>query len=721
MTAKTRFNWKTIDYRHYICTAITLVFVACWLLFPHALRRIIESVRDFFTSILYDVCELLDIEHNISATVNDLPKFPFFSNSTASAPTTELPNKWEAFQADWTKYWMAWANAENFLLYLLYVAYYTVLFIQVAMILFIALFVLRKSLERYLSTHNNKADEDSKAVSILKWIVFRLYLPIKTWVLQFILFTRKNAFWWKIWVVLWAFYFNVFTITIEFFAYYFYLVGSLDFVGLYVQVYKLFLDLAVPFNFIPLWVWVIVGFILFDLWRKSLGYDKVHNYEYRNRGFWNARPIVSMIYATMGMGKTTMEADGGLSTVCMFRDKAFEKILENDLKFPRFPWINLENTMKRAMAAHTVYNLATIRRFIRRRRKYFEAHPTRRNCFNYDFEHYGLTYNDKLKISNVWDVIETYAQLYFIYIMMSAISNFSLRTDEILSDRGNFPLWDSDFFFRDSRLAEAYSRHAKILDFDSVRLGFKLLQNNKYADSFEFGVVLITEIGKERGNKVENADKKKESLKTNQKNDGFNSWLKMIRHSATVDGYPFVKVITDEQRPESWGADARDLCEIVHIREKGETRLAMPFFFLEELLYQFVFNKFAEIYYRYRHSRSDNTLPMWLLKGFVAGLEHYYNGIYNTFGYHVLDVEVERGTQDGETKKASYYIVYKKIYAKRFSTDCFSDYFTQKALRSTVGIGDLPEYATEKATFEELGMQNSYFINDLIDGMNSDE
>ena len=40
----------------------------------------------------------------------------------------------------------------------------------------------------------------------------------------------------------------------------------------------------------------------------------------------------------------------------------------------------------------------------------------------------------------------------------------------------------------------------------------------------------------------------------------------MIRHSATVANYPFVKVITDEQRPESWCADARDLCEIVHIK-----------------------------------------------------------------------------------------------------------------------------------------------------------
>ena len=52
---------------------------------------------------------------------------------------------------------------------------------------------------------------------------------------------------------------------------------------------------------------------------------------------------------------------------------------------------------------------------------------------------------------------------------------------------------------------------------------------------------------------------------TNQKNDLFNSWLKMCRHSATVDNFPFIKVFTDEQRPESWGADSRDLCEIITI------------------------------------------------------------------------------------------------------------------------------------------------------------
>ena len=319
----------------------------------------------------------------------------------------------------------------------------------------------------------------------------------------------------------------------------------------------------------------------------------------------------------------------------------------------------------------------------------------------------------------MWEIIETYAQLYFIYIIQSSllIANYSVRVDGVLADLGNFPLWNADFFKRDSRLLESYSRHAHILDFDSLRLGRKVIETNVNANNFEFGVVIITEVGKERGNSLELSEKKKKDETTNQKNDLFNSWLKMVRHSATVDNFPFVRVITDEQRPESWGADARDLCEIVHIRESGETCLAMPFFSLAELLYSWLFGKFAGLYYQYRFVRSDNTLPMYLLKAATAKIHHYYTRIYNRFGYCRLRVQVESGTQDGTLDENKYYLMSKKIYSKRFSTDCFSDFFTEKALRSPVGIDDLAEYATEKATFAELGAQNSYFVGDLLNGM----
>ena len=53
------------------------------------------------------------------------------------------------------------------------------------------------------------------------------------------------------------------------------------------------------------------------------------------------------------------------------------------------------------------------------------------------------------------------------------------------------------------------------------------------------------------------------------------------------------------------------------------------------------------------------------------------------------------------------------IAQRRFSTDCFSDYFNDLAKKAKIGLNDYREYLTEKASIEELKMQNSYFINAL--------
>ena len=723
---------RRIDYRHIICILITLGFVALGIFrFFGCIGRIIESVRDCGLSVAYYFCEIFEIPHYITPTVNELPKIPFFDfpSQTPDVPTVPdvpsvpLPDNWEKFKIKWSAYWRLWATKENFFGYLSAVGNVLYIFSKVIVIIIPFILLVWLLLRRMLKTQNNDYDKDSKPLTIFKRITAHTYIPLKTWLVGFVGFIREYKNYYIMWLCLWALYFNAFAILIEFIAYYLYFVVSFDFHNLYRQVYKLFLDLSASFTFIPLWAWVVVGLIVLDKFRKNIAYGVLNHFERRNRGFINARPIVYMVCGTMGKKKTTAITDMALSQEAMLRDKAFEKILENDLKFPNFPWINLENELKRAMEYHEVYNLATVRKFIAKKRERFFKLATEEKIFGYDYSRYNTFYNDNLKVTDIWETIETYSLLYFIYVIQSSllISNYSIRVDGVLSDLGNFPLWNADFFKSDSRLIDSYSRHAHIIDFDSLRLGRKVVEKNRKANSFDFGVVIITEVGKERGNSIELSEKKKKDEATNQKNDLFNSWLKMVRHSATVDNFPFVRVITDEQRPESWGADARDLCEIVHIRESGETRLAMPFFSLAELLYGWLYNKFSGLYYEYRFNRGDNTLAMYLLKGLTAKMRDYYTGIYNRFGYCVLSVQVESGTQDGTIQDGKYYLMSKKIYSKRFSTDCFSDFFTVKALRSPVGINDLNEYATEKATFGELAMQNSYFVNDLLNGLKNDE
>ena len=723
---------------HYIAFCICLCFVLVSIfVFRNAYVRIIESFGDLWQSLRYYFKELFLLDYDVRPSVIDKSVVPF-------TPIFNLPASWEEFTILWSNYWKLWATSENFTAYLSWFADFMFYTCQVLLIVVIPFFLLSYMLfQRYLSKENNDYNKDSKPLKFTKWLATKTYFPVKKWLKEFWAFLKENKYI-KIWLFIWAFNFNFITIAIEFIAFYLYFVISFDTKSIYLQIYKLACDLSVMLAYVPIWAWCILGYMFIVWLRKKIGYSNLQHFENKNCGFINERPIVLMVCGTMGKKKTTAITDIALSQEKMLRDKAFEKLLDNDLKFPYFAWCNLENALKYAMKKHYIYNLATTRQYINRLAYFFyvgeniedkqiyksiQRHLRKRYkikhknlCFDYDFERYGLYFDDKLKVVDLWQVIETYSQLYFVYIIQSSlmITNYSIRTDNLLADNGNFPMWDCDFFKRDSKTIDAISRHSHIVDFDALRLGRKLVENNKYKDSFDFGVVNITEVGKERKNNLELQEKKKNADVTNQKNDGFNDWLKMIRHSATIDNFPFVKVITDEQRPESWGADARDLTEIVHIRETSETKLAMPFFFITELLYSFVFSKFTNLYYRYRFVRADNTLPMYMLKKFTSCVHNYYNGIYNTFGYCKLDVQVESGTQDGTYNDRNYYLMHKKIYSKRFSTDCFSDFFTNKNLKSAYGINDLPEYSTEKATFEELQQQNSYFIHDLMNKQRTD-
>jgi hypothetical protein len=360
-----------------------------------------------------------------------------------------------------------------------------------------------------------------------------------------------------------------------------------------------------------------------------------------------------------------------------------------------------------------VFNLATVREWVEKKRARYEKHgDPKKRLYGYDTQRYGEYYDDNLKICHLFDVLYNYAQLYFIYVIESSliVANYSIRTDLELIDAGNFPRWAADFF---PEYTNDEGSHSHILDFDVLRLGKKVIENNPNAGSFEFGVVVISEVGKERGNNLENREMKRNTEETNQKNDLFNSWLKMCRHSATVDNFPFIKVFTDEQRPESWGADARDLCDILYIESNGKQKLAMPFYTIEEMLTEWAFKSFISLYYMMRYIRGDTTLLIYILKIFTAWLYQRNAKIYNRFGYCLTHVAKEQGTMDGDVEKKKYYVINKKIYSRRFTTDCFSDYFNEMAKKSNMGLNDYMEYATEKASVEELKMQNSYFINAL--------
>lgn len=695
-----------------LTVALTIAFILFGVLvFGVAYQRVFEALIDLYGGFKYYLCVLFGLP------TNDLPSVTDYSK--VMEWTVILPSDFEGFKVNTTAYFSMLFSKENFLSWLSVTGAKVSVWAKVLTIFLPCVVVLIIVVKRIYATPNTRHNKDTFPLRIYKVVTRYTIEPLKRFLRQYFEFVKQHNSIWIIWLIIWVFNLNFATVITEFFAFYFYFAVSFDFKAIYTQIVKLFIDLQVIVKHVPLWIILIFVWLIFERWRKNLATAKLRRMENANRGFINDLPIVSMTCGSMGKKKTTIITDMALSQEVMFRNIAYGKLQETDMKFPNFGWIAFEMELRKCMEYGTVYNLATVKEWIKVKRvRYEKHHNDLLQLYGYDSERYGLYYRDGLKTSYIFDVLSTYAQLYFIYVIQSSliVANYSIREDNRLIDGGNFPIWSTDFFSKNPRP----SRHAHILDFDILRLGKKVLENNPNAGSFEFGVVAITEVGKERGNNLELKEVKKGTEETNQKNDLFNSWLKMCRHSATVDNYPFIKVFTDEQRPSSWGADARELCDIVHIVSSGNTRLALPFFTIEDMLNEWLFNRFINLYEDFRFNRGDNTLIIYLLKKVIAFVYRRNTVIYNTYGYSISNIEKERGTMDGKTEKKKYYLMNKKIYSQRFSTDCFSDYFNDIAKNTKIGLNDYMEYQTEKATVTELKMQNSYFINALYKDADSE-
>ena len=683
---------------------ITLLFVAlAYFVFSNSYVRLVNSVKDLGLSVGFYFAELFNLDHGIIPSVNNMDGI--------SMPSLSLPSTSEGFVLSTRKYFSLLFSGDNFLRWTRHIAGVINDIFYIFMLIFPAIVAFLLVIKLLYRRSNNKYGRDTLPLRIFKLISKVTYQPLKSFVGGYVAFIAQNRWIIAFWAVIWALNFNLLTIVLEVFAYYFYFAVTYDLSSFYTQFVKLVSDLATPFKYFPWWLLIPLAVYLFDRFRKGIAFNRLRHNEAKNCGFINELPIVSMSCGSMGKKKTTLITDMVLSQEVMFLQKALEILQNADMKFPYFPWICFEKKLQALMDDGTIYNLATAKAWVNGEREKFEQGEIGVLC-GYDFERYGMTFDNGLSCSTLFEVLETYGQAYFIYIVQSSliVSNYSIRTDNALIDEGNFPMWLTDFFPEHFRRR---SRHSKILDLDILRLGKKVVDNNPNAGSFEFGVIAITEIGKERGNNLELSEVRKNARDTNQKNDLFNSWLKMCRHSATVDHFPFIKVFTDEQRPESWGADARDLCDVINIIESGERRLALPFYTIEEMLSEWAFNKFIKLYYDFRFRRGDNILLVHILKSVTAFLWRRNLRIYNRFGFCVLKIEKERGTMDGKTYKKKYYLADAKIYRSRFATDCFSDYFNELAKGSNVGLKDYLEYASEKATVEELKAQNSYFINAL--------
>lgn len=488
-----------------LTVALTIAFILLGaFVFRVAYCRIFEGLIDLYGSFKYYFCVLFGFPVDVIPSVAERSKVLNWD--------VILPADFETFKANCISFFSLFTSKENFLSWLNSTGGKAGVWAKIFVILLPCILAVTIAIKRLYAKGNTKHNVDTIPLRVFKKISAVTYQPTKRFICGYIDFLREHNWIWISWLIMWAFHLNIASIVIEFFAYYFFFSVSFRVDTIYTQFVKLAIDLQPLLRFFPWWSLLILAYVLFEHWRKKFALNKLRKCEAKNCGFINALPIVSMTCGSMGKRKTTMITDMALSQEVMFRQKAFEILQKADMKFPYFPWICFEKELASCIEYGTVYNLATVKEWVNLKRSRYEKHGNALwQLYGYDCQRYGLTYNDALKTSGLFDVLETYAQAFFIYALETSliVANYSIRTDNQILTEDNFPLWALDFFSDGQR----QSRHSHILDFDVLRLGKKILENNPKAGSFEFGVVAITEIGKERGNNLELKEVKKKTMK----------------------------------------------------------------------------------------------------------------------------------------------------------------------------------------------------------------
>lgn len=739
MCKKILLNIRSLDYRFYILFVISVVFLVCGFQFPNSLPRLGESIRDLFHSFVFYFFEIVNPGSSpFQVTVNSMPSWQWAEDPFPALII--LPENFDAFLVLWNRYWKVFATWECFEGYISFIGDLLFVLSRIFVILLPFFLVIKMLLNKYTDREPSKRNYRSRPLRAFEFFLFKAIYPVVSWIKDFVSFSFENKKILQFWLFLWLLYFNVFSILVSFLAWYFSFIVNFDFSSIFIQFVKLFRDLTPVIRFIPGVVWIAVCIWVYNRICTSFAFARLYHYEKCNRQFLESCGVVTTVYGPMGVGKTQLLTSMALSSEVKQFDDAFEIMLESDLKFPNFPWQRLRSEIKNCLDSKKIVDLSQAKKWVLKARKYFDYISSRYTpgewreklsairkagnsmpdyTFGYDYEHYTYFYNDNLKVSHLFDAILDYTQAYIIFTVKTTVlfSNYSIRLDSIIDDLGNLPLRDNDFFKRDSRLQESYSRHAHIIDFDMLRLGKKMIADNEKARRLSFGVYVITEIDKERKNTLELQEVKRKTEEINQKNDLFNACLMMSRHSAVVANRVFIRIICDLQRPEAWGAGGRELGDVVYIKDKGDMCPVLPFFspyWFCQLIYQWLKEKRDDFHSEYEHIRRDGTLLHFLFENFVHLLKLHYDKVEGLFNKQNLNLEIQSGRLDGEVQKAKWRILTKKDRSNRYKTDCLETVF-ESYKPNMMHVDDFLSYSSSVGTLDENSLQHSFFQSDIIE------
>lgn len=691
---------RQISY-YVICTTVLGLFIwYCLWAWPKFYQNLSRAISALFDSIIYYFNFVLSAHESGSPSITTIP----------SGVDSQLPLTWNEFVSLLSKWWKVLWTRENFNAYIVAVGDFLEPLSKVLALLIPLIACLVLIFKQFAIPRENVQRKKSTPLRAFLSVENNVLKPIFVYVKELVLFGVTKKLIRYIFIATFCVFFNILAIVIELLAFVFYFVVSYDFLSIYAIFVRTFCNLAPVFS-LPFIVWILAFIFVILRYRKRRAQRFLNALEGFNVDFIKELPIISMSVGTMGSKKTTCITDMALSASNIFREQAKKTMLEKSLFFPNFNWRLFEDELIACCNDGIIWSLRSAKRFVNALEKTYNTSNDTHFLFDYNVELYPLKVYDGLRYVTIWKAMEVYSQCFFIYTRKSiTISNYAIKENSRIEFVGNSPFATSDF-----QSDEREGEYTHVINFDSLRLGRKYDEGEEFDRErpfYDFGIIVVTEAGKERGNQLDTRGQKKDDENVNQLNDLFNDFIKLIRHRCTVDYFPYAMVFFDDQRPESLGADCRELAYINQIAGSSELKLSMPFFWIEELIHEWVYPRYADYNEEYNFYSGKATLRYYVYTKFVSLIHIFYIRTYNRYGYYALTINQQSGKMDGEPVEKFYYLSKKKVYSDTFATDCYGEYLCDDV--SKAGIDNLPYYANVVPSREEYDYQRSHLVENKL-------
>ena len=434
---------------HIVCIGLCVIsFVLSFIVFFPCVRRAFQGFVDI----------VLSIGHLFSKKVKvGVTKIP-------NNMDTVLPLTIEEFKAVCKQTGKNFINKNYVKAFLVdLVLFVFTLILIIAMLSFVVLVIVLciKKMYKKVNINHNK---DTKALLFWFKLQDKIYYPAKSFILNVWSFAKKKKAYIIVFLGIWSLNFNVLTIALEAVAFVLYFIKSFDMLNIFVQIAKLAVDINVLFRYMPIPIWMFIGYKIFHHIRKERGFEILEIEEMLTIEVLEDHPGDLLGTGKPRAGKTFLITYLQKLQAKMFRRTAKEKSFDRRMEFPFFPWILVEQTIIAMRNMDAKFCLGTLHAFIDDleglfvRRLDMDEETKRQElerlqgmgyqghdfCFDYNYERYGLGYDNNAKIVYLFDCIHMYADHFYRYSAPTSniFNNYPVRDYVKFIYFGNYPLLD---------------------------------------------------------------------------------------------------------------------------------------------------------------------------------------------------------------------------------------------------------------------------------------